>query len=105
MAKYISKNDLPFAPAGAEVIIDRGIWIKNRGKIYKIDVLPRDYSEKELQLEIGRLISQGWIEEVKPKEIWLLFNSEDTVRAYFNNPGHCVPKDRANLRKFCEVFE
>lgn len=70
MNKYILKKDLPFAKAGNEVKInDYNIKVvSNAGAPF----LYHEYLAKYFD----GLISQGWIEEVKPREFTLCFQGK-----------------------------
>ena len=78
--KYKLKRNLPFAKAGTEIgLTPKGcipISIHNFTDLPKCDVSPIDICEEY----INELISEGWIEEVKPREFEL----------HINNNSHCL---------------
>ena len=67
--KYRLKRDLPFAKAGETVYAEEyGISVCDK----RIDQLPNyRHTQDQVDAEVQRLISEGWIEEVKPREIWV----------------------------------
>ena len=77
---YLLKKDLPFAKKGTEVFaypID--VTFPN---IYIMGDLVNEGIEKKSKIYLGRsidLISDGWIEEVKPREFFIdIENPKDT---------------------------
>src|SRR5690606_16475644 len=60
--------DLPFAKAGEPVEVnEHGIRVFDK----YIDQYYHRVSKEKIDAEVQRLISEGWIEEVKPREIWV----------------------------------
>ena len=81
--KYIWKRDLPFAKAGKiisftedSIVIDRDDT--NSKKIY--------YNREDLDY----LLSEGWIEEVKPRELWLVEDAYNGIVAGFEDEGLAI---------------
>ena len=81
MSKYRLKKDLPFAKAGAEVFLDKDVTgnpIDNRISVeaeknfggYK-------YFHIGYSADLQKLINEGWIEEVKPREYDIHINKKD----------------------------
>ena len=70
--KYILAKDLPFAKRGTEVNVSGDRIFVQRGKSKLeacIDALELwDSTSENIQKELQRLIDEGWIEEVKPRE-------------------------------------
>ena len=92
--KYCLKKDLPFTKAGAEVFVnDSAIWIEVKGEPYCRNL--QQYREP-IEEELQRLISEGWIEEVKPRE-W-------TVQVVNGNLSHslCGGNDIIKVREVIE---
>ncbi len=82
---YKLKRDLPFAKAGAEVFTDDvGVYIMYEEKDYSEAVM-LDYN-----LDLDGLIKDGWIEEVKPREWWIVDCSE---------PAWLFTKDQMEIKK------
>ena len=57
--KYKLKKDLPFAKAGAEVILDKGVF-------YFVDGERTWYLGQKIENNLD-----DWIEEVRPREWWI----------------------------------
>ena len=80
--KYILAKDLPFEKKGIEVRVNKsGIYIQRKNfypyEVY-IDALRFSESTSEnIQKELQRLIDEGWIEEVKPREFLLHFKKSN----------------------------
>ena len=71
--KYLLKKDLPFAKAGAIVSVEKGApitFIDKRNVEYACNYL----GEK-------KLIEDGWIEEAKPREWWVL-EKQNSISIY-----------------------
>ncbi len=69
--KYKLKKDLPFAKAGDEVIINKyedvtTVKGHRNGKIFYSRIAGGQLHDECV------LKKQGWIEEIKPREFWLL---------------------------------
>ena len=79
--KYVLAKDLPNAKKGTLVQVDEfGIYVRIKECDFKayLDLLgyekqPSERTQKELQ----RLIDEGWIEEVKPREFMLHFKKSN----------------------------
>lgn len=90
--KYRLKKDLPFAKAGTEVKIDDKFFVIKKDDFYLVGLkLCRAAQENILvDLIIGHiddlptLISEGWIEEVKPREWWMNIYPKNTQRSYLH---------------------
>jgi len=71
MQKYKLKRELPFAKVGDEVFISSGAFVVKDpyqlGQVLYIE----DYKNKE------KLITEGWIEEVKPREWYIGLTKND----------------------------
>jgi hypothetical protein len=111
MSRYILKKDLPFADAGKEVKADgSGIYIKTTVGKRQLDVLPTDPSGfgNNFANEIERLISQGWIEEVKPREWYLgIANNGEGAFAHriIDGVEHEYGTHMAGLKEIIKVRE
>ena len=79
--KYILAKDLPFAKRGTEVNVSGDRIFVQRGKSKLeacIDALELwDSTSENIQKELQRLIDEGWIEEVKPREFMLHFKKSN----------------------------
>lgn len=104
MSKYILKKDLPFAKAGAEEVFvdDNSIYIElGNGIIRCLDPFER-FNGNNISKELERLISEGWIEEVKPRE-WDVAEYNGEI---ISNGGFVgVDQSKVNFFKVREVIE
>ena len=73
--KYRLKKDLPFAKAGAEVIVNLalGVCVEYDGFIADSDGLNLKNTRKYYIGDLYELLNEGWIEEVKPREFEITF--------------------------------
>jgi hypothetical protein len=105
--KYRLKRDLPFAKAGEPVEVnEHGIRVSDK----YIDQFYHRVSQKKLDAEVQRLISEGWIEEVKPREIWVNEYKQGLLGSYLFDSKESAEKSTAEsgyIRtvKFVEVVE
>ena len=83
MKKYRLAKDLPFAKAGAEVGYSASRIFVQRGETRLeacIDALDFLGPNPEIiQKELQRLIDEGWIEEVKPREFYIVFDKNSKI--------------------------
>ena len=88
--EYILAKDLPFAKKGTKVKYSGYKIYVQRGESDLeacIDALELGESTPEnIQKELQRLIDEGWIEEVKPREFKVTLNKDGTFAA-FHNPA------------------
>ena len=103
--KYRLKKDLPFAKIGAEV--EFHIYCDYNPQITHRDGKLIFYIKTEE--EIKQLISEDFIEEVKPREFYLLDDEELDERIFYHNMDE-VKRDVADwavkdLIKVIEVIE
>jgi hypothetical protein len=104
--KYRLAKDLPFAKKGEQIEV-----VEYRGIVYRTTELTFicDY------LSIEDLLKDGWIEEVKPKEEYFIYNEtlnnyhyksfssfEDAQRALYLKPTESY---KYKIIKFIEVIE
>ena len=86
--KYILKKDLPFAKAGiiSQDFDGDKIIFGNIGTEFESDnkkfMLSEDYWF--YKLHIPQLISEGWIEEVKPREFYLYDDQLAGEKIWYN---------------------
>jgi len=96
--KYKLKKDLPFAQAGEQARCFYGSSVFSI--TYRMDSVDFNLTSEEY---IDKLIRDGWIEEVKPRE-WYI--SETVVRDYGRERKESFFKhDRSDLVKVREVTE
>jgi len=75
--KYKLKKDLPFAKAGAEVII---------GTAGSIDLCQYNNGKVNIaENHIEHLVNEGWIEEIKPREFELHFDETGAITYIVEN--------------------
>jgi len=79
--KYVLAKDTPTAKKGT--VIERlgsTLYVRENNCLYNVSL-----SGESLECEISRLLHEGWIEEVKPLEIWVNEYGGDviTVGGYF----------------------
>lgn len=90
MSKYILKKDLPFAKAGIKI---EQIQMSNTAlKSYDL------FSNNEVRFwintekDLDYLISEGWIEEIKPREWWVLKPKDHSTAGqnvrFYKNPTY-----------------
>ncbi len=80
--KYILKKDLPFAKAGTAVGVS-----KNAGGV---PMCLWEHTTPDISKDfIEQLITDGWIEEVKPREFWVLKSSKSGLAV-------CSTEERAD---------
>lgn len=98
--KYILKRNLPFTDKGVEVKIyintqDRFSIITDAGKLTIITVPHQD--------NLDFMIKQGWIEEIKPREV-LIGEYRETGHRYLVNDRDTVPSE-VEVFRVREVIE
>ena len=104
--KYKLKKDLPFGKAGMDVQFS--LEVEQHPKLYLCSQDVTDFNSYWITFEGDRddlkgLITDGWIEEVKPRE-WYI--SETVVRDYGRERKESFFKhDRSDLVKVREVTE
>ena len=93
--KYKLKKDLPMAKAGQEIhIVEQSNNYCFNMEIWDDAVVRIWYSD------LGKLIADGWIEEVKPREWYCLLNTFNNVIGYGNvNKTICKDFAEKELRK------
>ena len=79
--KYILAKDLPFAKKGAEVKHNNHRIYVQRGE-FSLGAIIDSFELIEsiptnIQKELQRLVDEGWIEEVKPREFMLHFKKSN----------------------------
>jgi len=80
--KFVLKKDLPFAKAGEAL----ELTMTNRNIVEQFDDNARPvkcYLAKETTLQ--RLISEGWIVEVKPREVWQNVYDNNSASNYYQS--------------------
>jgi len=86
MGKYRLLKDLPFAKAGAEVGYSASRIFVQRGETRleactdALDFLGPN--PEIIQKELQRLIAEGWIEEVKPREFFIDIDNPKNTNCY-----------------------
>ena len=70
MGKYRLLKDLPFAKAGAEVGVELAISVRGKDNFLTWIGDPKD---------LESLIDGGWIEEVKPREFYIVFDKNSKI--------------------------
>jgi len=70
MGKYRLLKDLPFAKAGAEVGVELAISVRGKDNFLTWIGDPKD---------LESLIDEGWIEEVKPREFYIVFDKNSKI--------------------------
>lgn len=101
--KHRTTKDLPFAKAGAEVNINSwGVYIV----VDKLRLFLNYAEEGDNEQVLRRLLSEGWIEEVKPRECWVYWDKKKRrpVTAYEKPFEIGTPEDH-ELFKVREVLE
>ncbi|HUX61295.1 MAG TPA: hypothetical protein VMV32_08275 [Ignavibacteriaceae bacterium] len=79
--KYVLAKDTPTAKKGT--VIERlgsTLYVRENNCLYNVSL-----SGESLECEISRLLHEGWIEEVKPLEIWVNLYSEDKYPGIYGN--------------------
>lgn len=88
MTKYRLAKPLPFAKKGTEVQYGGSRIFVKRGESdleVSIDALGlRESTPENIQKELQRLIDEGWIEEVKPREFEVTLNKNGSLVKFFN---------------------
>ncbi len=106
--KYGLKKDLPFAKVGAEVKIVSSYAGSPLHNYYSLSI-KGDLIEEWYRIEIPKERFTDWVEEVKPREWWLVitnlgfetgFSSEELAIEYANQ--HC---NNSGIIKVREVIE
>ena len=104
MTKYRLKKDLPFAKAGAEVRFDN--------KTFNFEAYSEEFNGQWFPFAPSMqtdLISRGWIEEVKPREFWVLKNHRGLSAHYDKKMAEdCNWEDRTDksgLVTFSEIIK
>ena len=107
--KYRLKKGLPFAKAGEEIIctyleityLDKDLYKHTLG-----------YGSEEHGDTKNRLLKEGWIEEIKPREFWVVrrynigivtgFDSESSAVAYIKQTGNSLQYQITKVREVLE---
>ena len=88
MKRYVLAKDLPYAKKGTEVRFNENRIFVQRGETRLeacIDALDFLGPNPEIiQKELQRLIDEGWIEEVKPREFEVILNKNGSLVKFFN---------------------
>ena len=75
--KYILVKDLPFAKAGAIVVVG------GYTKLIQVDGYTIGDDNSKHRPSIQKLIEDGWIEEVKPREFYINKTTGGELFAYY----------------------
>ena len=94
--KYILKKDLPFTKAGHKVEVNPS------GCLPFVNYSTGVFSTTEEYVD--KLISEGWIEEVKPRVGWLA-EDEDGGYKFYLHPKPIIPNSWDKTSKWTEVIE
>ena len=94
--KYVLKKDLPFAKAGAEIEIG---FDNNYDELInsKKDKKPAIYLKGQVGLQ--NLLNDGWVEEIKPKEWYLIKDEHMGVVTGFEKEGLAVAHKNLHHRE------
>jgi|GEM_PF-6449327 hypothetical protein len=97
--KYRLLKEFPFVDPGTVLNLwMNGLFLTDN----KTMIIP--FNARESTQVIDELIKNGWIEELKPREFWLLVQA-GSVRAGFTEKHHCCSEDINKLIKVREVLE
>ena len=96
--KYRLKKDLPFAKAGAKIKPPQ-----DEGCAYDVENINGDWWCIGYEEELPKLISEGWIEEVKPRE-WYICWDECMISNIVNEKNGVIP-NWDNIVKVREVID
>ena len=96
--KYKLKKDLPFVKAGELLSFTEQTICIHTHRTFKY------YFDRS---ELQNLISEGWIEEVKPREIWInLYENNQYGQAHLTkNEAISIGGGNKRIIKFREVLD
>ena len=83
--KYVLAKDTPTAKKGDKIQIDElSVFVHNKWNGIECLFMINN-PNNNVNAEIARLLKEGWIEEVKPLEVWVNLYSEDNHQGIYGN--------------------